>query len=232
MVDTTVRACVICGETYRVAKARGGVRKTCSDECGKVRRRRANYATARHCSYCSREYRAKASQKFCSHTCQYEAQVVHGTMRRSAPRKSEFRKRAERIARTAAEGTSGGGTVWVQGPCIVCGTDFLSAGAASRYCSQECRKRNRNRAFGLSLLDRMALFERDDWHCQLCLRPVDYLSDPLSNYYPSLDHIVPRSKGGTDSPENLQLAHRICNSVRRDRPIWEVRHPSFLAAVS
>jgi 5-methylcytosine-specific restriction endonuclease McrA len=28
---------------------------------------------------------------------------------------------------------------------------------------------------------------------------------------PTLDHIRPRSKGGGDEPENLQLAHAVCN---------------------
>lgn len=28
---------------------------------------------------------------------------------------------------------------------------------------------------------------------------------------PSFDHIVPRAKGGADTPDNLQLAHADCN---------------------
>ena len=28
---------------------------------------------------------------------------------------------------------------------------------------------------------------------------------------PTIDHIRPRSKGGGDAPENLQLAHAVCN---------------------
>jgi 5-methylcytosine-specific restriction endonuclease McrA len=30
----------------------------------------------------------------------------------------------------------------------------------------------------------------------------------------TFDHIIPRSKGGSDAPENLQLAHARCNKVK------------------
>ncbi|MEP1142085.1 MAG: HNH endonuclease [Henriciella sp.] len=33
----------------------------------------------------------------------------------------------------------------------------------------------------------------------------------------TFDHIIPRSKGGPDTPENLQLAHAICNKIKGNR---------------
>ena len=33
----------------------------------------------------------------------------------------------------------------------------------------------------------------------------------------TVEHIVPRSKGGTDEPENLGVAHRACNSAKGAR---------------
>lgn len=33
------------------------------------------------------------------------------------------------------------------------------------------------------------------------------------------DHIIPRSKGGPDTLDNLQAAHRVCNSRRGTRPL-------------
>jgi 5-methylcytosine-specific restriction endonuclease McrA len=41
------------------------------------------------------------------------------------------------------------------------------------------------------------------------------------------DHIIPRSKGGPDVPENLEPAHTACNRARGDLDLaeWRRRHP-------
>ena len=36
------------------------------------------------------------------------------------------------------------------------------------------------------------------------------------NYYPSIDHVIPLSKGGIDTWNNVRLSHRICNSLKSD----------------
>ena len=33
----------------------------------------------------------------------------------------------------------------------------------------------------------------------------------------TIDHIVPGSKGGADTPDNLQLAHARCNKIKGNR---------------
>lgn len=58
---------------------------------------------------------------------------------------------------------------------------------------------------------------RDGWACQLCRRPIDPAipwPDPRS---PSIDHIVPLSRGGQHSLANVQAAHLGCNSAKGDR---------------
>ena len=55
------------------------------------------------------------------------------------------------------------------------------------------------------------IFERDNWICALCGKPVDRSAAwPLPNS-PSIDHIVPLSRGGPHTPDNVQLAHLRCN---------------------
>lgn len=66
---------------------------------------------------------------------------------------------------------------------------------------------------------RLSLYDRDSWICHLCSKPVVRNAHFNDDYAPSLDHVIPRSKGGSDDPSNLRTAHRICNSMRQDVPL-------------
>ena len=55
-------------------------------------------------------------------------------------------------------------------------------------------------------LSRRAVFARDDHRCQYCGNRAD-----------SIDHVVPRSKGGPHTWENVAAACRPCNLGKRDR---------------
>lgn len=37
----------------------------------------------------------------------------------------------------------------------------------------------------------------------------------------SVDHIIPLKRGGTNNPSNIVLAHRSCNSSKKDKMPWE-----------
>jgi 5-methylcytosine-specific restriction endonuclease McrA len=59
--------------------------------------------------------------------------------------------------------------------------------------------------------------ERDRWRCSLCkkaVNPAVKWPDPKS---PSLDHVVPLSKGGAHDPSNVALAHLGCNTAKNNR---------------
>ena len=58
---------------------------------------------------------------------------------------------------------------------------------------------------------RHALYERDNWICQLCNKPIDMDAHWNTNYAPSLDHIVPQSHMliPDHRPSNLRTAHRL-----------------------
>ena len=60
------------------------------------------------------------------------------------------------------------------------------------------------------------VFERDGWICQLCADPVDPY-ERRRRWRASLDHIVPLSKGGSHTYDNVQLAHAGCNSRKGNR---------------
>lgn len=58
------------------------------------------------------------------------------------------------------------------------------------------------------------LYNRDLGICQICNRVIIFGNDTNADYYPSIDHIKPLSKGGTHTWDNVQLACRKCNWLK------------------
>lgn len=70
------------------------------------------------------------------------------------------------------------------------------------------------------------LYKREDGRCYLCNGVCDWQDYTINNgsfiagnNYPSIDHVVPLSKGGAHSWDNVRLAHRICNMKKSDKLI-------------
>ena len=54
---------------------------------------------------------------------------------------------------------------------------------------------------------RQSLYRRDGGICGICGEPVPF-------FLASIDHIRPRSKGGSNADFNLRITHRACNQER------------------
>lgn len=74
--------------------------------------------------------------------------------------------------------------------------------------------RKRNATIGEVSYDR--ILERDGMHCYLC--DSDIMEGELS-----FDHVVPLSREGAHSEDNIRAAHMSCNSRKRDRLLHEIR---------
>lgn len=120
-------------------------------------------------------------------------------------------------------------------PTCICGATFCSRQSNARYCSPQCRID----AAGIRVCDLYAtatslgvagkgwydmlvdwLRDRDGDHCGICLTEIDFSvrsGTRGSDSGRSVDHIVPRSLGGSDDPDNLRLAHWGCNRKRSNR---------------
>ena len=68
------------------------------------------------------------------------------------------------------------------------------------------------------------LYTRNNGICALCGGQCDYNDYELrgqqiivGNKYPSIDHIILISKGGTHTWDNIQLAHKQCNSIKSNK---------------
>ncbi len=60
------------------------------------------------------------------------------------------------------------------------------------------------------------IFERDLWTCQLCHHSVNPELPRNDRWGATIDHKMPISLGGADVPENVQLAHWICNVRKKN----------------
>lgn len=119
--------------------------------------------------------------------------------------------------------------------CKCCGSLFVLTRKGTDYCSDVCRNKTMNAIAKDKRIKRMRavivdrnitleeLYRRSNGRCALCGELCDYndyyyrgKTFIAGNNYPSIDHIVPLSKGGLHSWENIQLAHRRCNTVKSD----------------
>ena len=108
-------------------------------------------------------------------------------------------------------------------PCVGCGVkiDLTKRGKGGQRVKATvklCRRcRQDKRKHGMSVEQ---LAARDGTACGICREPVDMTirrRDPDGLMCASVDHVVPRARGGTNDPENLQLAHLLCNHRKSDR---------------
>lgn len=79
----------------------------------------------------------------------------------------------------------------------------------------ECERSGRSSKW-IRRSTRFALYHRDGFDCVYCrgvFPPATGRGDL------TLDHVVPRSQGGSDRPDNLVTCCWDCNSARQDRPL-------------
>lgn len=116
--------------------------------------------------------------------------------------------------------------------CLFCGVSIVGLRSDARYCSARCRIYFRRRGVPVGPLEetprlsrrderkrivgerRRLVFERDGWVCHLCGEQIDRNArypEPLSGV---LDHVIARSRGGSDGEDNLKASHARCNSKK------------------
>lgn len=97
------------------------------------------------------------------------------------------------------------------------------------FCSPSCKSQysrydRRVRQGKAKPLSWKKIAMRDGYTCAICGEPVDINDYTVTDEgyfiaganYPSADHIVPLAKGGSHTYDNAQLAHCLCNSMKRD----------------
>lgn len=66
--------------------------------------------------------------------------------------------------------------------------------------------------------------------CGICEGEIDYSLHHLDPMSYVVDHIIPLNKGGTDTLDNKQAAHRSCNRTKSDRLPEDEPSSAFVTA--
>lgn len=178
-------SCHQCGEKFEAKTSR---RMYCSDLC-------KNKGSSRvTCRYCSQPmYRGSgtaADGKAAHNSCRATAEIEHGT-----------RKGYQVGKCRCAE-------------CVQWNRDQVKSYRLQRKAEGRPIRVGGGSGPWINPKVRAAVFERDNWTCRLCGEVLDRDADSQSDWFPSLDHILPQSLGGSHTLENLRAAHRWCNSIR------------------
>lgn len=116
--------------------------------------------------------------------------------------------------------------------CAFCGGAFYSEYPNKKYCSDECSRKANNRKRDKRIpkgkvvdtdIELPRLFKRDKGICWICGCRCDWNDKRVSesgyeypgNTYPTKDHVIPISRGGTESWDNVRLACWKCNCVEK-----------------
>lgn len=83
--------------------------------------------------------------------------------------------------------------------------------AGDRNRLKMTRQRAIRRAAFVEKVDRLVVFERDNWICHICGALVDKTLPGSDLMGPTIDHVIPFSQGGKDCYDNVALAHKLCN---------------------
>lgn len=229
----------MCRDCMREQPGYGRSSALCSG-CGKRMKRKATSADTPMCLDCIRSSPAyKGTRHPAEHrsiTCAICGATALATTNRDSGdrrqktclsdecRKAAERQRSKRYRDSGFRAGRNSYQVWYRN-CVECESLFVARRANQVTCGDECRRRQvikkvLDRHYGFvqnamregPLLD--YLIRRDRSRCGICYNPVRAKNGPMR---PSIDHIQPRSLGGSDELVNLQLAHWLCNLRKNNR---------------
>lgn len=113
--------------------------------------------------------------------------------------------------------------------CVWCGKEYVSK-RPSRFCCKSCKIKSRSvnvlhhRPYKINNSKQNAVYrnkigERDNWICNICGGKINKDLKYPDLMSASLDHIVPLSKGGKHTEQNVHISHLHCNIKKQDKLI-------------
>lgn len=135
--------------------------------------------------------------------------------------------------------------------CVVCGKQFERVNRNRKFCSHLCGKRSRRKRNPEQYLEEarrsnrrrrarksnveaeeftnadVRMFHGDD--CYLCGERINFRLRWPNPKSPSLDHVIPLSRGGTHTLENCAMTHWECNHKKNANLVDRRPEPTLLS---
>jgi hypothetical protein len=217
-------SCLSCGKQYITTRPKGEGEKCCSRECGfklyeiRAEKKRITKLICgpyikidrADCPVCREPFWSHGAQRTCSRSC--GSKLFWLEKSRARPPST----------------------------CVQCGAVYCSIYGAgkNKTCSAECQAENQRESKRAAKANRRArkrmvprewvqpveIFMRDAWTCQGCgCHTPEQLRGTHDDSAPELDHIVALAVGGSHTRSNLQTLCRLCNQIKSDKPMSELR---------
>ena len=224
--------CAVCEKSVAILHVKGS-HKYCSPACFAKRRFKMTAAeyqshATRNCKQCNAQFESTA-RLFCSEGCCRQYHTAKLQKRRAAGEcKKQYCCTVCGAKGTRIQCSDHCRAIARAGKCESCGCAVKKTGP-QRFC-EACAKARKNRSDNVRGRQRRAktktvrvtmtpreIWERDGGRCGLCLRKIDIGRKWPDRMALAIDHIIPLSKGGEDTPENLQATHAKCNGRKNNK---------------
>jgi len=240
-----------CKHCNRMYTTKNKLKEYCSSSCfdkgyNKTKRSRRE----RKCIQCGEVFSPKSEKTiYCSENCREESRECTRIEKELQLESQRKLKAINRLIKALNKKNS------KVKECKYCGEKYFRIKyiSGNSYCSDECRKQglkelrkkypkskrtSKDRRWTLNgkadySINIDKLYERDEGCCHICGERTnlnDYVVTTegyfiAGNDYPSIDHVIPIAKGGLHQWDNVKLAHRICNSIKKDKLSWNNSPP-------
>ena len=216
-----VDACPICLELFQFGIGRGRIKKYCSSKCcrkaqqKKWSQRRQSHWQPKTCEWCFKEWQPKnkMTARFCSQKC-----ISHNFQQLARFGVSDHSRlpicACGNLACPDPWKRNGLSTRGKHRRCLDCRLAQRRRADAGRGGHKATLRRSVVKAGDTIKFDELLM--RDGLLCQICGGEMDWQTG-ISRVRVSLDHIIPISKGGSHTMDNVRLVHLSCNSRKGDK---------------
>lgn len=189
----------------------------CSDDCYdlKLKRLGRKRPQVKSCQVCSAQFEtARDSAKYCSADCRQEQSKAVVAQRVKA-----------KFAALYPGGVKHKTCRWCEKPMKVSAKKSYAGRLYHPDCSKEAERaryriktvKRQNKLVKPSRLAADEVVRTYGSDCHICQLPIDTTLPRTSKLGLTVDHLIPLSKGGTDTMDNLRPAHWLCNIKKSNK---------------